>query len=160
MFSNNAHCLLRQAAERNFSSDPSDLETCLGKGLLQFIVFRCCGGKGHRYVKKIISRGCTLFFMCFGTKPLRTVMSDLKIPCKMYKKLEEMYPTKNSSTRVQLHTRLHHISFTVFTPMGTYIEGMEIIFIQRESMVSSVRYLLQVAMLLEPFGDVGPTPYG
>lgn len=111
-------------------------------------------------LKAKIIKGRALLVMCLGPKALRTVAAEKKNPFRMYKKLEERYATRTPASRVQLQTQLHQMKYDSGKSMSEYIDGLESIFNQLNSMDSPVDPSMQVAILLASFGTVDETPYG
>ena len=111
-------------------------------------------------LKAKIIKGCALLVMCLRPKALRTVAEEKKKPFRMYKKLEERFATRTPASRVQLQTQLHQMKYDSGKSMSEYIDGLESIFKQLDSMDSPVDPSMQVAILLARFGTVDETTYG
>lgn len=79
----------------------------------------------------------------------------------MYKRLSERYAAQSPTSRVQLQTKLHRMSYDSSMTMSAYLDSMESIFPKLEAMDNKAEpESLQVAMQLASFGNVNESPYG
>ena len=111
-------------------------------------------------VEKGMAIARSIIIQALGDKPLRTVMAEKKNPFLMWKKLQERYATATATTRVQLMTRLHQMSYNTSKSMSEYVDCMESIFNRLEVMECQVQESMKVAILLASFGDKSLSPYG
>ena len=102
------------------------------RGLLEAVLRDTSDGQTYLQssdeYKLKMAKARSLIVQGLGDKPLRTMLSEKKYPAAMYKKLNERNPTRSPTSRVQLRTELHYMSYKSGKLMSEYIDEMESIF--------------------------------
>ena len=100
-----------------------------------------------------VKRAKALLVSCLGDKPLRTVQSLSDSPAKMREKLEEIFATKSSASRIMFMSCLFTYKYFPGNDMGDHIDELDSMMNKLSAMGTKIAEELRVAILLTSLSD-------